>query len=129
MKKGLIDELNDDIKVMLVDGSYTPDKDAHTKRSDITGEITGTGYTAGGKSLTTKTVTQDNTNDLGVLDADDLSWAAATIAADGAVLYKARGGLASADELIGYVDFGGTITSTAGAFTITWHAAGILVLG
>ena len=51
-KKGLgdgaIDWLNDTIKVMLVTSAYTPDQDAHDFKDDITNEISGTGYTAGG---------------------------------------------------------------------------------
>jgi len=125
---GSIDLDTDTIKVMLVTSSYSPDIDAHTKRSDITNEVSGTGYSSGGSALANKTVTADNTNDRGKFDADDLSWSTATITARGAVLYKSRGGASSADELICYVDFGSDITATAGTFLITWHANGILTL-
>ena len=125
LQKGAIDLNTDDIKAMIVSG-YTPNQDTHTRRSDITGEITGTGYIAGGKSLTGKTMTQDNTNNRGTFDADDLIWAAATISATGAVFYKSRGGLASADELVYFMDFGGTLSSTGGDFKVTMPAAGII---
>lgn len=116
----------DTIKAMLVTSAYTPDPDAHTKRSDVTNEVTGTGYTAGGAALANKTLTADNTGNKGVFDADDLVWSTATITARAAVLYKSRGGAASADELIMYVDFGADVTSTGDDFTIAWNAAGIL---
>jgi hypothetical protein len=125
LQNGAIDLNTDDIKVMLVSG-YTPNQDTHTKRSDVTGEITGTGYTAGGKSLTTKTMTQDNTNNRGTFDADDLVWATSTLSATGAVFYKSRGGLASADELLYFMDFGATLSSTGGDFKVTMPAAGII---
>ena len=125
---GSIDLDTDTINVMLVTATYTPDQDAHTKRSDITNEVVGTGYVAGGAPLAGKTVTADNTDNEGVFDATDLSWATATITARAAVLYKARGGASSADELLCYVDFGSNITSTAGTFLITWNAEGILNL-
>lgn len=125
---GAIDLDTDTVNVMLVTSSYTPDIDAHTKRSDITNEVSGTGYSAGGSALAGKTVAVDNTDDEGVFDANDLSWATSTITARGAVLYKARGGASSADELICYIDFGSNITSTAGTFLITWAAEGILNL-
>jgi hypothetical protein len=125
---GTIDLDTDTIKAMLVTSTYAPNIDTHAFRSDVTNEVVGTGYTAGGAALTTKTVTQDNTNDRAVFDADDVVWAAATITARAAVLYKSRGGLASADELIGYWDFGADITSTAAAFTVQWNASGILLL-
>jgi hypothetical protein len=125
---GTIDLDTDTIKAMLVTSAYVPNADTHAFRSDVTNEVAGTGYTAGGQALTTKTVTQDNTNDRAVFDADDVVWATATITARAAVLYKSRGGLASADELLAYLDFGADITSTAAAFTVQWNASGILLL-
>lgn len=125
---GSLDLDTDTVKVMLVTSAYTPDQDTHTKRSDITNEVTGTGYVAGGAALANKAVTVDNTGNKGVFDSDDVTWASSTITARGAVLYKSRGGLASADELIEYIDFGVDKISATGNFTITWDAAGILTL-
>lgn len=123
---GSIDLDTDTVKVMLVTSTYTPDQDAHTKRSDITNEVSGTGYTAGGATLANKTVVVDNTNNWMKFDADDPSWSTATITARAAVYYKSRGGASSADELIMYQDFGSDITATAGTFLITLAANGIL---
>lgn len=125
---GSIDLDTDTIKVMLVTSTYTPDQDAHDKRDDITNEVAGTGYSSGGAALANKSVTADNTDNEGVFDADDLTWASATITARGAVLYKSRGGAASADELIMYFDFTSDQTSTNGNFTLQWNAEGILNL-
>lgn len=125
---GSIDLDTDTVKVMLVTSTYSPNIDSHTKRSDITNEVSGTGYTAGGATLASPTVTVDNTDDEGVFDAADTSWSSSTITARGAVLYKSRGGASSADELICYVDFGSDITSTASTFQITWNAEGIINL-
>lgn len=125
---GSIDFDTDTLKVMLVTSSYTPNADTHTKRSDITNEVSGTGYTAGGATLANKVVSVDNTDDEGVFDADDVSWSTSTITARGAVLYKSRGGASSADELIAYFDFVSDKTSSGGTFLITWGAEGILNL-
>lgn len=124
-----INLLTDTIKLMLVTSAYTPNQDTHTKRSDVTNEVVGTGYTAGGVALANKTVTQNNTTNSADFDADDITIASATITARGAVLYKSRGGASTADELIGYLDFGSDIISTAGNFAITFNAVGILNLG
>lgn len=116
----------DTIKMMLVTSVYTPNIDTHTKRSDVTNEVVGNGYTAGGITLSGKTVTQNNTTNKADFDADNITIPNATISARGGVIYKSRGGLATADELIAYVDFNSDIISTGGDFIITFDALGVL---
>lgn len=121
--------LSTDTFFVLLTSGYTPNAKTHLKRSDVTGEISGTGYTAGGVALSGVTATKDTTNDLTLLTATNPAWPTSTLSATGAVVYKHRGGLASADELVSYIDFGGTVTSTAATFTITSFAtAGFLKL-
>lgn len=115
--KSAIDFDTDSFKTLLVTSSYTPNKDTHTKRSDVTNEATGTGYTAGGV-ITACTVAKDTANDRVTISFAAVSWPSSTITARGAVIYKARGGASSADELIGYVDFGGDVSSSAGTFSV-----------
>lgn len=124
---GSIDLDTDTIKVALVTSSYTPDQDLHDFFDDVTNEVSGTGYSAGGASLANKAVTQDNTNNKGVFDADDVTWSTSTITARGAVLYKSTG-TASTSALICYIDFGSDKSSAGGNFTIQWNASGILTL-
>ena len=126
---GSINLATDAVKIMLVGSAYTPNIDTHAKRSDVTNEVSGTGYTAGGVALVNKAVTMNTTSDKGVFDADDITLSNATITARGAVLYKARGGASSADELIAYLDCGADITSTAGNFNIAFDANGIITIG
>jgi hypothetical protein len=129
-KKKILDTIDIDaqaIKIMLVTSSYTPDFDAHDFRDDITNEVSGTGYSAGGATLASVTVTQDNTDNEGVLDAADVTWASSTITARGAVLYCNMGSAAT-DHLIAYIDFGTDKTSSAGDFTIAWNAEGLINL-
>lgn len=126
---GSIDLDTDTINVLLVTSSYTPDIDTHEYRDDITNEVSaGGGYSTGGAALAGKAVTADNTDDEGVFDANDLTWSSSTITARGAVLYKARGGAASAYELIVYIDFGQNYSSSNGDFTIQWATEGIINL-
>lgn len=107
----------DTFKVMLVTGDYTPNKDTHNRRDDVTNEVSGTGYTAGGKTVTC-TVSRDNATDRVLYTFAATSWDASTISANAAVYYKSRGGASSADELVAYNDFGGTVTSTADTFSV-----------
>ena len=124
---GGIDLDTDTIKVALVTSSYTPDQDAHDFFDDVTNEVSGTGYTAGGASLANKAVTADNTDNEGVFDADDVTWSTSTITARAAVVYKSTG-TASPSALICYIDFSTDKSSSAGTFTIQWNAEGILNL-
>jgi hypothetical protein len=116
--RGNIDFDTDTFKAELVTSSYSPNKDTHTKRSDITNEVVGTGYTAGGAAATVG-VTKDTANDRIDISLGGISLPAATITARGAVYYKSRGGAASADELVAYIDFGSDVVSTAGTWALT----------
>ena len=124
---GGVDLDTDTIKVALVTSSYAPNQDTHDFFDDVTNEVSGTGYSAGGSALANKSVTADNTDNEGVFDADDVSWTTSTITARAAVLYKDTG-VASTSALICYIDFGADKSSTAGTFQITWNAEGILNL-
>jgi len=124
---GSIDLDTDTIKVALVTSSYTPNADTHQDFADVTNEVTGTGYTAGGETLANTAVTTDTTDDEGVFDADDVTWSASTITARGAVIYKDTGSAATS-LLIGFIDFTSDQASTAGDFTIQWGSEGILNL-
>lgn len=119
-----IDLSSDTIKVALVTSTYTPSADNHDFFDDITNEVSGTGYTAGGATLASKTTTQDNTDDEAVFDAADVTWTTSSIVARGAVIYKSTG-VASTSPLIAYVDFGADKTSDGGTFQITWNSEGI----
>ena len=57
-------------------------------------------------------------NDVMVLTFAAVSWASSTITARGMVIYKSRGGASSADELVGYLDFGSNISSAGGTFSV-----------
>jgi hypothetical protein len=116
MARGAIDFDTDTFKVMLVTSSYTPDKDTHDKRNDVTNEVSGTGYTAGGVTSAC-TVTKDTANDRVTLSFAAVSWASSTITARGAVIYKSTG-TASNDNLVAYNDFGSDVASASGTFTV-----------
>lgn len=116
--RGLIDFDTDVFYCMLVTSLYTPDKDADLKRSAVTNEVVGTGYTAEGEVVTV-TVTKDTANDRIDITLGAAAWMVATITARGAVYYKRRGGAASADELVAHIDFGGNVSSTAGTFALS----------
>lgn len=114
---GAIDLDTDTFKVMLVTSGYTEDKAAHSKRSSVTNEVTGTGYTAGGATIV-PTVTKDTTNHRTTIVFPQITWPSSTITARKAVYYKSRGGANTADELVAVDDFGADVTTSAGTFTL-----------
>lgn len=119
---------SDTLKVMLCTSTYTPNQDTHQFKSDVTNEVAGTGYTAGGATLTSVTLTYTGATNVLDLDAADTSWASSTITARYAVVYDSTPATDATRPLICYVDFGADVTSTSGTFTITWDAAGICTL-
>lgn len=76
MLRGTLDHDTDPIKIALVNG-YTPDYDNDNVYADITTYeySSGSGYTAGGLTVSGATISQDNTNNMGVLDITDPEWA------------------------------------------------------
>jgi hypothetical protein len=119
--RGNINFVSDTFKAMIVTSAYTPNKGTHTKRSDVTNEVTGTGYTAGGQTITA-TVTKDTTNHRIDITFSDPSWAGSTITGRALVVYKSRGGAASADELVAYIDNGSDVSSTSGTWSFDINA-------
>lgn len=115
---GNIDYDTDTFWVLLTTSAYTENKDTHTKRSDVTNEVTGTGYTAGGQAITATVAAVDTANDRVVITFNQVTWPGSTITARKAVVYKRRGGAATADELVFVNDFGSDVISSNGTFTL-----------
>jgi hypothetical protein len=114
------------IKVMLTTNSYTPNQDTHEDKADVTNEVTGTGYTAGGETLAGKSVTV--TNNAIAFDSNNVSWSSSTITARRAVIYDDSGATDADKALIGWIDFGEDKSSLSSTFQITFASAGIGVI-
>ena len=113
------------IRVALLDSNHSFDAD-HNTWGEISGnEVSGDGYDANGAILANISITQDNTNDKGVFDGDDVTWASSTITARYAVIYDDT--LVTKD-LICCIDFGANKSSAGGDFVIQWNADGIITL-
>lgn len=121
---GVHDIDTDDIKVALIQGSHTGTYGASTTNySDVTGnsdEATGANYTAGGQSLSAPTDGSTSiinlSNGVAFLDFVDEVFQNVTVSADGAIIYNAS----KSNRAIAVFDFGGTITSTSGDFTLVF---------
>jgi len=91
---------------------------ATTTAYSATNEASGTGYSAGGGTLTNVTPTTSGTTAL--TDFADLTFSSATITANGALIYNDT---AAGDPSVVVLAFGGDKTSTAGDFTIQFPTA------
>lgn len=91
---------------------------ATTTAYSVTNEVSGTGYTAGGNTLTIAQV-PTSTSTTAWLDFADSTWTAATITANGALIYNST----QANRAVAVLAFGGDKTSTAGDFTIIFPTA------
>ncbi len=117
--EGSIDLDTDTFKIMLTTSSYTPNQDTHDFRDDVTNEVSGTGYTTGGATLSGFSGAYDTGSNQYRVAWTSPTWSTATITARTAVIYKSRGGASSADELVAYCTEAGDVSSTAGTFTVT----------
>ena len=92
---------------------------ATTSSYSATNEVSGTGYTAGGATLSSQAVAYDSTNQVAYFDAADPSWASATITARGALIYNNTKSNAS----IAFLDFGSDYSSSNGTFQVQLPSA------
>ena len=121
---GVHDLDTDVLKIALIKDTPTGTYNKSTTNySDVTGnsdEATGANYTAGGQALSAPTDGSTSiinlANDVAFLDFVDEVFQDVTVSADGAILYNSSQG----NKAIAVFDFGGTITSTAGDFTIVF---------
>ena len=87
-------------------------------------EVSGTGYTAGGAAVASPTLTGSS----GVITYDqaDTSWASSTITGARCALLYADG--LAGNNAICLVDFGADYSTSNGAMSIQWNAAGVFSL-
>jgi len=113
--EGVQDMDNDTFKMALYTSSAT--LGATTTAYSVTNEVSGTGYTAGGATITSPTVTLSGTT--AFFDCADVTWTTATLTARGAVIYNSS----KANRAVLVLDFGGDKTSTAGDFSVIMPTA------
>lgn len=106
----------DTFKIALYTSSAS--LDASTTAYSASDEVSGAGYVAGGNTLTVSQV-PTSSGTTAFLDFDDTTWSAATITANGALIYNSS----QSNKAVAVLAFGGDKTSTNGNFTIQFPAA------
>lgn len=111
--------LTDDIKVMLVTSSHTPAGDDFI--NDVTGnELSGTGYTAGGVSLSSKSLVGND------FDAADVTWSNTVFTNVRYIYLYKNTGTPATSPIIGYINLGHNRNTDGVDFVIQWYSTGIL---
>jgi hypothetical protein len=106
----------DTLKIALYTSSAT--LGASTTAYATTNEISGTGYSAGGNTLTGATIATSGTT--AYVDFNDPEWTSASFTANGALIYNSS----ASNKAIAVLAFGGDFTVAAGTFRIVFPAAG-----
>jgi len=106
----------DTFKIALYTSSAT--LGATTTAYSATNEVSGTGYSAGGNTLTVSQA-PTSTSTTAWLDFADTTWVSSTITANGALIYNST----NSDKAVAVLAFGGDKTSTNGDFTIVFPTA------
>ena len=106
----------DTIKIALYTSSAS--LGATTTAYSSSNEISGTGYTATGVTLTSAAVSTTGTT--AHFDADDPTWTSASFTANGALIYNSS----NSNKAIAVLAFGGDFTVAGGTFKIVFPAAG-----
>ncbi|MCG3773072.1 MAG: hypothetical protein JW384_04302 [Nitrosomonadaceae bacterium] len=110
----------DTFKVALYTSSAT--MDSSTTQYSATDEVSGTGYTATGNTLTRIDPTSSGTT--AFTDFADTTWTTATITARGALIYNTTPSTGSyTNPSVCVLDFGTDKSSSAGDFTIQFPTA------
>jgi len=124
---GTVDLNDGSYKVALATASYTPSA-AHEDFADITNEVSGTNYTAGGAAIGSVTVTE--TGGTTTVDGADVTWTSSGTGfndARYAILYYDTA-TAGTSPLQGYIDFSSDKGNTTGDLTLQWNAQGIFTI-
>jgi len=120
--------VGDTIKGALYTNSVTPNFSTDTAYSSApytSNEVTGTGYTAGGATLATKSFTESPTGTLMFDVSTDPNWTSSTITARGMLVYDDT---LAGKNVIGLVNFGADYSTTSGTFTVQLAATGLFYI-
>jgi len=123
LARAAVNFASDTFKAILVTAVPSEsDLDTFINRSSVTTEHATTGgYNAGGFSVTASVGAVDTANNRVAITYTCASptYSSATLSAVGCIIYKSTGSAAT-DKLLHWVDFGGTVSSTSGNYTVTF---------
>jgi hypothetical protein len=120
----------DSFKTALFGNSVTPAQSSTAAVTQYAGagstwstgnEVSGTGYTAGGVSISSPSWSQSS-NVITFTSSGTPQWTSASFSAYGCIAYDTN----ATNQVVAWLSFGGQQTVTSGTFTISWNASGIV---
>ena len=123
-----VNYLTGTVKLALVLDTYTPDRDAHDFWNDVSANevANGNGYTTGGETAASKTITYDSASDQVRWDLADITWTfTASKTWRYGVLYIDTAGASSTDPLYALLTWDSN-QSVSTAYTLSFDSAGLL---
>lgn len=121
-----LDEAADDMKVSIHTNTYTVNQDTHDFFDDVTNEVSGTNYTAGGTSIANQLLSR-STNTV-TFDGDDIVWSQSGAGFSNGrkfVIRRNNGGVASTSRLFSVVTADNDVGNVTGDLTLAFNASGI----
>ena len=129
LARKVIDYTSDVFKIILMEPGFAFSRSAHEIYADISAfELaTALGYTAGGATLAGITITNDAVLAAAIMSWNNVAWSivGGDLQAGSAIIYDFTVAAPDIMPLIGWIDFGGTMTTyNGGTFTIANIAVG-----
>jgi len=123
LMNGDVDMDTDTVKVMLCTSDFTPSKNVMEYRDEVTNEVSATGYTAGGLTVTTPTLSV--LSNVVSFDWDAPEWTITGTLTCRYLVFYVDTGDPETDVLLGYVDFGENVPTTDNIFRPVLNEAGL----
>tara|TARA_R110002124_G_scaffold269155_5_gene436966 strand:- start:1723 stop:2160 length:438 start_codon:yes stop_codon:yes gene_type:complete len=118
---GVHDLDSDSIKLALIksgmSGTYNASTTNYSNVTDNSDEASGTNYSAGGQALDGASIALSGST--AIVDFTDEVFSSVTVSAAGCIIYNAG----QSNKAIAVIDFGGTVSATAGNLSIEFPAA------
>jgi len=114
---------SDAFKIILMEPGFSFSRSAHEVYADVSAfELpTAYGYTAGGQALAGVAITNDAVLAAAIISWNNASWviAGGDLQTDGAIIFDDTIAAPDIDPIVGFIDFGGTLTTyNGGTFTV-----------
>lgn len=120
-----LDEAADDVKVSIHTNTYAPNQDTHDFFDDVTNEVSGTNYSAGGSALANQLLSR--ASGVVTFDADDVVWtqSGAGFSTGRKFVIRRNSGASATSRLFSVITADADVGNVSGDLTLAFSASGI----